>query len=245
MSILPKAAGVYVITHTPSGREYVGSTTNLRRRAAEHLSNLRCGLHRSTLLQDDFDRDGAEAFGIGVLAISSIEYAHDLESRYLAAYAKVDTHYNTRVVPGIKALRGAEQKAEMSRRNGRVHRHHTEAAKKRIGDASRGKVNSPETRARMSASQTLRFALHPLSAESKELARLALIGRPQSQETRAKRSATLLAYNQQRRLMGIPHVGALTMAHYNATRGPMSAETRAKLSAAQRLAWARRKERDS
>lgn len=54
--------GIYIITNTESGKVYVGSSVDLRRRQAQHRSRLQRGKHDNSHLQRAWDKYGAGAF---------------------------------------------------------------------------------------------------------------------------------------------------------------------------------------
>lgn len=49
---------VYVITHRPTGRQYVGSSFDPEMRISMHLCSLRRHAHNVELMQEDFDKYG-------------------------------------------------------------------------------------------------------------------------------------------------------------------------------------------
>jgi predicted GIY-YIG superfamily endonuclease len=57
-----KFAGIYGIRHKPSGRMYVGGSTDITGRYTHHRFMLRRGAHKSHELQKLWDRDGEAAF---------------------------------------------------------------------------------------------------------------------------------------------------------------------------------------
>lgn len=57
---------IYTITHTASGKTYVGQTTNLRIRWMLHRSDLRKGKHRNIYLQNAWNKHGKDAFEFSV-----------------------------------------------------------------------------------------------------------------------------------------------------------------------------------
>lgn len=67
LSILPSESGVYCITNRQTGRQYIGSSLNVRDRALAHLIDLLDGCHANQLLQSDFDQLGADYFEVEVL----------------------------------------------------------------------------------------------------------------------------------------------------------------------------------
>ena len=63
---LPEGSGVYKITIGEAG-SYIGSTTNLRRRANQHLSQLKNGMHVNNILQFAFTNSDGDGFSFEVL----------------------------------------------------------------------------------------------------------------------------------------------------------------------------------
>lgn len=61
-------AGVYLITHTPTGRFYVGSSKHCERRFIEHASKLSLGKHHCRALQRHWSKYGVDAFEMRVIA---------------------------------------------------------------------------------------------------------------------------------------------------------------------------------
>lgn len=59
---MPACPGIYCIEHVASGRKYIGSTRNLRKRLREHRLSLRAGKHFSPYLQRSFAKHGEAAF---------------------------------------------------------------------------------------------------------------------------------------------------------------------------------------
>lgn len=51
---------VYILTHVPTGKKYVGRTFNPENRKSIHYSCLRNGRHRCRALQEDYDKLGHE-----------------------------------------------------------------------------------------------------------------------------------------------------------------------------------------
>lgn len=60
-------AGVYAITHVPTQRHYVGSTESFNRRFAEHLRDLRAGIHCNQKLLNAWRKYGEGEFVFTVL----------------------------------------------------------------------------------------------------------------------------------------------------------------------------------
>lgn len=72
---------LYILTHTPTGVFYVGSTGDLRHRLIKHLHALKWGKHRSRLLQQKFT--SWEDIHVEFRYMDSKEIALDFEQNML------------------------------------------------------------------------------------------------------------------------------------------------------------------
>lgn len=66
-SVMPTKAGVYAIRNINSGRQYIGSSINLKDRFRSHIKDLSRGCHANPLLQSDFSHLGADYFEAKVI----------------------------------------------------------------------------------------------------------------------------------------------------------------------------------
>ena len=66
-SSMPIEAGIYEIKNIESGRQYIGSSTNLKDRINSHIRDLSIGRHANHALQSDFSRLGADCFEAKIL----------------------------------------------------------------------------------------------------------------------------------------------------------------------------------
>ena len=88
-----KAAGVYCVRNTASGRLLLGSSVNLHGPLNRHRSELRLGSHRCPELQADWNRLGEDAFTFEILdrvpdelaGLERDEALRKLEKKWLAA----------------------------------------------------------------------------------------------------------------------------------------------------------------
>lgn len=128
------ALGVYAITHTPSGRIYVGSSKDLIRRWGYHRSALKARRHENTLLQELFDREGIQAFAFSLLESASLDMLLSVEQRWLDLYRPTGLLLNRHPIAGSPL--GYTMPAEA------VHRRSA---------ALRGRHLSAETKAKISA----------------------------------------------------------------------------------------------
>lgn len=65
-------SGIYLITHTASGKGYVGSAASLAMRKGQHLRSLRAGTHHNPKLQNAWAK-----YGDGAFVFSVLEYVED------------------------------------------------------------------------------------------------------------------------------------------------------------------------
>lgn len=130
-------SGVYTITNSVTGKLYVGSSVNLSRRKNQHFSDLRHGKHPSQKLQRSFDKHGGAAFLFRPLLFCSPQNLFLFEQRALDVFDSHRQGYN--VLPLAGTSRG------YSTRKGY---HLSEAHKRKIGEANRGRKFSAETRQR-------------------------------------------------------------------------------------------------
>lgn len=66
-SLMPTGAGVYAIRNIDSGRQYIGSSINLKERVRCHIRDLTLRRHANHVLQADFDKLGADHFEVEVI----------------------------------------------------------------------------------------------------------------------------------------------------------------------------------
>lgn len=67
-SAMPKESGVNAIRNIDSGRQYIGSSNNLKDRIRSHIRDLSLGCHANHALQSDFSRLEADHFEAKILA---------------------------------------------------------------------------------------------------------------------------------------------------------------------------------
>jgi group I intron endonuclease len=174
-------SGIYEITNTTNGKQYIGSAVNFAQRWHKHRSALRDGKHRNIKLQRAWDKSGEEAFefrklifcepanllfyeqrimdafkpeyNIFMTAGSALGWRHTEESR-----AKLGAHRKgVKMSDETKAKISAAKKGkkfspeELAKRPKRIL---SEETKAKIGASSMGRVQSAETRAKMSLSQS-------------------------------------------------------------------------------------------
>lgn len=175
--------GVYAI-RAPSGKLYIGSTVNFRRRWSGHRNRLARGTHHCPGLQAAFHKYGLDALVFCVLALVPKSDLIAVEQAFIEHYD--GQLYNVCPVAGSRLGRG--QSAE---------------TREKIRAFQLGKKRSDETKARMAAAQRGRC----VSAETREKIGALSRGRKQSAPTRAKRGAALKGRTHKDNATGFTGVG--------------------------------------
>ena len=129
--------GIYVIRNTISGKVYVGSSINPKKRWREHRCNLRQGKHHAPLLQRAWDARGESAFTFEV-----IETVHTKAEMVCREQYWIDTLESF----GSKGYNATGEAFRMSAEN--IAKGVAAASAKR-----RGNPHSPESNLRRSLSQ--------------------------------------------------------------------------------------------
>lgn len=129
-----KVSGIYCIQNIITGKRYIGSSVDVKRRLSEHRSDLRCGVHANPYLQSSFSCHGESEF---IFSLVEKVDKPDLASRekywidYYNAYIS-DDGYNVEAPYRGPVL---------------------EETKAKISAANKGKVRTPEMRAAASAAR--------------------------------------------------------------------------------------------
>lgn len=128
---------VYAIVHQASGRLYIGSTSHLTRRWANHRWKLGNGSHENTVLQAAWIREGAAAFEFRVLEnVQDSAQLRVREQSWLDAHQSAEPAYGFNRDPESTSPRGRKVLPEVVTK---------------VAAANRGKVQSAETRAKIAA----------------------------------------------------------------------------------------------
>ena len=159
--------GIYKITHSASGRCYVGSSVNIERRWREHRDRLKRGVHPNPRLLRAWLKYGADAFNFAILEsveVMSEESRIERENYWIAQCRPV---FNLAPVAGsiLGMKRTAKNKANASA--GQLRRFST------TPHPVKGRARTPEERAAISAGQ---LGL-PKSQDHKRNLSKALMGR--------------------------------------------------------------------
>lgn len=166
MTSLPRTPGIYIITCLPTGKIYVGSSINLRKRWNMHRRELRSGVHCNQYLQRAWNKYGEIAFTFEILELVMPWGLIDREQYWIDKLSPFDER-GFNIVPNAGSTLGRKVSEETK-------------AKMRV--ANKGRLWSPERRTAFSAAN---------KGNKYALGNKVNLGRIQSPETRAKRSAAL------------------------------------------------------
>jgi group I intron endonuclease len=173
--------GVYRITCLRNLKMYVGGTSNLYMRRANHLNRLKNGGH-ARRLQADWDRYGREAFEIDVIQyVDDVDDLHECEQFWIEALQTTDPRhgYNTVAAFVMPLPKRARSGWTMS-----------EEQKAKIAAARRGQPISAEHKAALQAGSVRACAGRPLSDEHKAKIAASNRGRTLTPEQREKVAAS-------------------------------------------------------
>jgi len=137
-------SGVYIISY--NNKNYVGSSSNLKKRIREHFSCLKRNTHPNSRLQRAFNKYGIEAFSYKIISTCPPEYLVKLEQWF------IDNTKNTvNLNPFAYSSKGRVPK---------------KSTRKKISKALMGRIISEETRQLLSKSKLGKP--QPKSKETKE-----------------------------------------------------------------------------
>lgn len=82
----PSASGIYKITNAISGKIYIGSAFNLKKRFRVHRSLLLRGIHDNDHLQKSFNKYGNDAFTFSIMEYCDKTELDEKELQYIGQY---------------------------------------------------------------------------------------------------------------------------------------------------------------
>lgn len=188
----PMAGAIYVIRNTRSGRVYVGSSVQPKRRFYLHRRDLEAGEHHSPRLQATWNKHGPEAFEFKVIEVVPRDQMVQREQHWIDHYGSrtlncapaAGSPLGVKRTPEQVAAMAAIKKALYATPEGRAHIEAMHAK-------NRGRKQSPEERAMRSKALKGKAGNGAWSEDRRRRHSLALTGRsmpPVSAETRAKLS---------------------------------------------------------
>src|SRR2546429_9061448 len=133
-SDIPSTPGIYAIVNLVNQHFYVGSAKNLSDRRRQHLRMLEAGKHGNPHLQYAYNMYGPDAFRFDIL--EHVEHVENLLAREQHYIDSLDPQYNIARIAGSTLGRKA-----------------TDEQRAKQGAARRGRIISPEWRAKISAAK--------------------------------------------------------------------------------------------
>lgn len=161
-SSIPQTSGIYQIRCVPTGKVYIGSAVNLRKRCYEHLRTLRLGVHHNAYLQRAWSKHGESQFEFTVLELVLSSFLLEREQYYFDKIRPFDPSrgYNLCSVAGssfgLKRSELAKQKNSAARKG----RPLPESTRKKMSEAHRGKPHprTPEQTANLTIALRAHFS---------------------------------------------------------------------------------------
>ena len=95
--------GVYLLRNLKNGKQYVGSSINVRRRKSEHLLRLRKGEEGNEYLQRAWNKHGPEMFSFFLLERCEIEERLEREQYWIDKLKTTDEQYGYNLIPTRKS----------------------------------------------------------------------------------------------------------------------------------------------
>jgi group I intron endonuclease len=204
---------IYSITNKENGKKYIGSTINYGRRVGQHKRDLRDGSHHNSRLLADWKKYGEESFCFEIIVfVDDLNRLENDEIDFIYAMntSEPSKGYNICLLPrsrlGVKC---------------------SEETKRRIGNANRGKVRSPEFRAAISA-RSKGVKRGPCPAETRKKISDAQKGKPRAKWTDEMREK--LRESRQKGQKSREKRGSLSDAHKAAISASLTGKKRAPFS---------------
>ena len=214
-------SGIYSITNTVTGHQYIGSAINLSKRKREHMAALRRGDHGNVPLRRAWWKHGEDCFRFSALLLCNASNLLFYEQRAIDVFQPI---YNICKVAGSRL--GARYSEEAKRRLSEQRRSapRTDAQLRHLrslADSARGTVRGPmsaDVKRKISSST----AGKRLSQEHVAKIAAASKGRLHSEEAKAKISAALRG--RKKPPLSDAHRAAISARHSGRKHSPDSIE---------------------
>ena len=111
-------AGIYRILNTVTGKYYIGSANNFRKRYKKHINQLRNNKHHSIYLQRSFNKHGEDLFIFEVVEtipkdeLIDNTYLIDVEQIWLDTYQPYRKENGYNICPTAGSCKGIKHTAE-------------------------------------------------------------------------------------------------------------------------------------
>ena len=150
-------SGIYKITNTQTNKCYIGQSSNVSKRFAQHLNALKKNRHHSMHLQNSFNFYGEKAFTFEIIEMCPINILNQREKHWIKYYDSFNNGYNMSVGGETTTLgykyTDEQRKAKSESRKGKCYI--TAEGLKRISIAHKGKIVGKETRKKISEQRKL------------------------------------------------------------------------------------------
>lgn len=181
---------IYKIENSVTGKIYIGQTVDYEKRKSSHINALRANRHDNTYLQNSWNKYGEKSFEFSVVTECDVEQLDDLEILYIRQLGTVAPNgYNmTHGGDGVRGLKWSPESRAMR----------SLAMKgKCVGSDAPfyGKTFTPETLEKMRAATTNLWK----NEEYRQRQIVAHTGLKQSDETKRKRSVSLMGNTNNKR----------------------------------------------
>lgn len=183
-------SGIYAIRNLADRRQYIGSSQTVAGRWSLHRSQLRRGVHHCKWLQRAWLKHGEGSFRFELIEEVEIDSLLDRENFHIEAGRKTGGVYNSAPVAGTcRGVKLGPHSAEHRRKIGESQKGKiiSDDQRLQISKVHKGKTLSAAQRASISAQLRTRVPSEETRAKLSESARNI------SDETRAKRSASVAA----------------------------------------------------
>lgn len=147
---MEKHIGIYCIENLINNKKYIGQSVDLKDRLYGHKTKLKHNKYKNRHLQFSVNKYGLENFSFYIIEECSIECLDERERYYISLYKSDNEEFGYNVEPG--GARGLKTMSEQTKNKisqslkGRVF---TQEHRDKLGEASRKRGISKETREKM------------------------------------------------------------------------------------------------
>lgn len=157
------SSGIYCITHTRSGKRYIGSSKRIEFRWKRHMTDLRCDAHHAIKLQRAWNKYGPDEFQFKVLLYCA---ESDLMWYEQQCIEKLSPEFNSAEVVDGRWTWGEKQRQAISIAN--KNRVITDETRQKLSEANKGHIVTEETRAKIRAGHAGKKLTHEHIEKIKE-----------------------------------------------------------------------------
>lgn len=154
-------SGIYIILNCKTGKFYIGSAINLRRRFQKHKLELQNGNHHCSYLQNAWKKYGEKSFQFYCIEFCIPDLLLNKEQKWINKYWKHKNLYNLcRYAGSRKGQKFPEEtlKKMSLAKKGKPGRKITEKEKIKISNSLKGHTVTNETREKMSIAAKQRYS---------------------------------------------------------------------------------------